>query len=47
MENGSKKVKEIANEAGFYNYNYFFKVFKDSQGMTPLEYEKSCHINRD
>lgn len=42
MENGRKKVKAIANEVGFYNYNYFFKVFKDSQGMTPLEYEKSC-----
>jgi two-component system response regulator YesN len=42
MENGCKKVKEIALDVGFYNYNYFFKVFKDSQGMTPLEYEKSC-----
>ncbi len=42
MENGCKKVKEIAIEVGFYNYNYFFKVFKDNQGMTPLEYEKSC-----
>jgi two-component system, response regulator YesN len=42
MENGCKKVKEIASDVGFNNYNYFFKVFKDSQGMTPLEYEKSC-----
>ncbi len=42
MENGHQKVKEIADEVGFNNYNYFFKVFKDSQGMTPLEYEKSC-----
>jgi two-component system, response regulator YesN len=42
MENGSLKVKEIADQVGFNNYNYFFKVFKDSQGMTPLEYEKSC-----
>ncbi len=42
MENGFQKVKEIADEVGFNNYNYFFKVFKDSQGMTPLEYEKSC-----
>jgi two-component system response regulator YesN len=41
MENGHQKVKEIADEVGFNNYNYFFKVFKDSQGMTPLEYEKS------
>lgn len=42
MENGFQKVKAIADEVGFNNYNYFFKVFKDSQGMTPLEYEKSC-----
>jgi two-component system response regulator YesN len=27
-------------EVGFNNYNYFFKVFKDYMGMTPLEYEK-------
>jgi Response regulator containing CheY-like receiver domain and AraC-type DNA-binding domain len=42
MESGAKRVKQIADEVGFNNYNYFFKVFKDSQGMTPLEYEKSC-----
>ncbi|MGE5581214.1 MAG: response regulator transcription factor [Bacillota bacterium] len=42
MRNDCKKVKEIAAEVGFNNYNYFFKVFKDNEGMTPLEYEKSC-----
>ena len=42
MKNGLKKVKEIACEVGFNNYNYFFKVFKECEGMTPLEYEKSC-----
>ena len=41
MINGKRKVKEVAEDVGFNNYNYFFKVFKDSQGMTPLEYEKS------
>jgi two-component system response regulator YesN len=40
MEQGTMKVKEIAMEVGFNNYNYFFKVFKDNLGMTPLEYEK-------
>lgn len=40
MENSNKKIKEIAAEVGFNNYNYFFKVFKDIQGMTPLEYQK-------
>lgn len=43
MEEGCKKVKEVAGEAGFNNYNYFFKVFKDSEGMTPLEYEKRAN----
>ncbi|TCL76769.1 two-component system response regulator YesN [Hydrogenispora ethanolica] len=41
MAEGRKRVKEIASDVGFQNYNYFFKVFKDSQGMTPLEYEKA------
>ncbi len=40
IKNGSKKIKEIAEEVGFNNYNYFFKVFKDIQGMTPLEYQR-------
>lgn len=34
------KVKEIAAMAGFNNYNYFFKVFKDITGCTPAEYER-------
>lgn len=33
-------VKEIAEKTGFSNYNYFFKVFKETMGMTPNEYEK-------
>ncbi|HEX2952628.1 MAG TPA: AraC family transcriptional regulator [Bacillota bacterium] len=41
MEEGDKSIKEIAFEVGFNNYNYFFKVFKDTLGMTPLEYEKA------
>lgn len=35
------QIKEIVPEVGYNNYNYFFKVFKDSQGMTPVEYEES------
>lgn len=34
------KVKEIVKLAGFNNYNYFFKVFKDVTGLTPAEYER-------
>jgi AraC-like DNA-binding protein len=31
-------IKQIIEEAGFTNYNYFFKVFKDIEGITPVEY---------
>jgi two-component system response regulator YesN len=34
------KVKEIVEKAGFSNYNYFFKVFKDITSLTPIEYER-------
>lgn len=44
IRNSTKNIKEIAEEVGFNNYNYFFKVFKDIQGMTPLEYQKSKEI---
>lgn len=39
IENGELKLKEIVSQVGFNNYNYFFKVFKEVSGMTPLEYE--------
>jgi two-component system response regulator YesN len=42
IENGELKLKEIVNRVGFNNYNYFFKVFKEVTGMTPLEYEQTC-----
>lgn len=28
-------MKEIVEQSGFRNYNYFFKVFKEMVGMTP------------
>jgi two-component system response regulator YesN len=31
-------IKEIVELVGFRNYNYFFKVFKDIEGVTPSEY---------
>jgi two-component system response regulator YesN len=34
------KVKEMFQRAGFNNYNYFFKVFKDIVGITPSAYER-------
>lgn len=40
MRSHNYKVKEIVEKAGFNNYNYFFKVFKDVTGLTPVEYER-------
>ncbi|MDR1898575.1 MAG: helix-turn-helix domain-containing protein [Treponema sp.] len=31
-------IKEILDKVGFRNYNYFFKVFKEIEGVTPNEY---------
>jgi YesN/AraC family two-component response regulator len=31
-------MKEIVEQTGFRNYNYFFKVFKDCEGITPSEF---------
>ncbi len=33
-------VSEAASSAGFYDYNYFSKVFKAETGKTPSEYKK-------
>jgi Response regulator containing CheY-like receiver domain and AraC-type DNA-binding domain len=40
IENGEMKLKDIVSRVGFNNYNYFFRVFKELVGMTPLEYEQ-------
>lgn len=34
------QVSEAASAAGFYDYNYFSKVFKAETGKTPSEYKK-------
>ncbi|MNO41636.1 putative response regulatory protein [compost metagenome] len=34
------RVKEIYGQVGFNQYNYFFKVFRQLTGLTPVEYEK-------
>lgn len=36
-------IKQIVEEAGFTNYNYFFRVFKDIEGITPVEYTDSAN----
>lgn len=42
IENSGDKLKEIVSKVGFNNYNYFFKVFKEITGMTPVEYDQTC-----
>jgi YesN/AraC family two-component response regulator len=36
-------IKQIVDETGFTNYNYFFKVFKSVEGMTPIEYTEGAN----
>lgn len=39
-------MKEIVERTGFRSYNYFFKVFRESEGMTPSEFvAKNCSKN--
>lgn len=38
MIRGEMPIREIVKQAGFGNYNYFFRVFKDAEGMTPAEF---------
>ncbi len=37
----NKKISDIAEECGFIDYNYFTKVFKKAEGITPREYKKN------
>ena len=34
-------VKDIANQVGIFDYNYFTKVFKAYMGTTPSHYRKN------
>jgi YesN/AraC family two-component response regulator len=36
-------IKQIVDETGFTNYNYFFKVFKGVEGITPVEYTEGAN----
>lgn len=40
IREGNYRIKEVYSEVGFHQYNYFFKVFKQIEGCTPVEFEK-------
>ncbi len=42
LEEDYMKITEIAEKCGYANANYFAKVFRDSVGMTPVEYREKC-----
>lgn len=45
INEGNIHIKDIVKKSGFNNYNYFFKVFHDIEGITPNEYirrAKNC-----
>lgn len=42
LEQDYMKITEIAEKCGYANANYFAKVFRDSVGMTPVEYRDKC-----
>jgi two-component system response regulator YesN len=43
LENEAMSLKDIADEVGFNNYHYFFKVFKNMVGITPVKYRKDIN----
>lgn len=36
----NERIGEVADKCGFYDYNYFTKVFKRYVGLTPRDYRK-------
>jgi two-component system response regulator YesN len=39
------KIKDVYQEVGFSSYNYFFKVFKDVEGITPQTFLRNKHMS--
>ncbi|MBR7926764.1 response regulator [Aerococcaceae bacterium zg-ZUI334] len=45
IEKSNKKISLIANEVGYENEKYFFRVFKKYTGMTPEQYKHVTKLN--
>ena len=44
LAKSEEKIGKIADKCGFYDYNYFTKVFKKYVGMTPRDYRKQYTV---
>ncbi|WDC84358.1 AraC family transcriptional regulator [Caloramator sp. mosi_1] len=44
LSNKSLSIKEICQEIGYNDPNYYCKIFKKITGMTPTEYRAACRI---
>ena len=40
---GDDRMTEICKKTGYSNMSYFSKVFKETYGMSPLEYRRKNH----
>lgn len=46
LVNTNKSIESICEESGFTQSKYFYKTFKESEGITPLKYRKSMISNK-
>ena len=46
LHNANLDVNHIATEVGYQNQGYFYKLFKQQTGMTPLEYRDGAGVTR-
>ena len=44
LEKSRKSVKEISNDCGFYDQNYFSKTFSKKYGCSPTDYRKTFSL---
>jgi len=42
LENTHDSIAEISNKCGFSDANYFARVFKKSEGVSPTQYQQQA-----
>ena len=45
LRNPDKSIKEICAEVGYSDPNYFSRIFKKYQGVSPTEYKENVGTN--